>query len=131
MLSVNTDSVLRRQHGNLRVKPLTRKLSVLSVNTDSVLRLYTGFRVKGFRDSMFIFGAQKHGIYIVLGTFGEKRVLRFSSWLGWAPGGLPGAPSWLARGLRSPPGSILGDIFGDFRKILEGFSSVFLPAFFD
>ena len=39
----------------------------------------------------FFLGAKKHGIYSVLATFGEKRVLRFGSWLGWAPGGLPGA----------------------------------------
>ena len=44
-----------------------------------------------FHDSQVFFRAKKHGIYSVLATFGEKRVLRLSSWLGWAPGGLPGA----------------------------------------
>ena len=39
----------------------------------------------------FIFGAKKHGIYSVLATFGENKVSELSSWLGWAPGGLPGA----------------------------------------
>ena len=40
-------------------------------------------------------------------------------------------PTWLGRGVRRPQGSILGGIFDDFWKILEGFSHVFLHAFFD
>ena len=41
------------------------------------------------------------------------------------------APSCLARGLRSPPGVILGGIFGDFWEIFDGFPHGFLHAFFD
>ena len=39
----------------------------------------------------FFGGAKKHGIYSVLATFGENKVSKLGSWLGWAPGGLPGA----------------------------------------
>ena len=39
----------------------------------------------------FFSGAKKHGIYSVLATFGENKVSKLGSWLGWAPGGLPGA----------------------------------------
>ena len=59
-----------------------------------------------FHDSQVFFGAKKHGIYSVLATFGEKRVLRLSSWLGWAPGGLPGAilePFWRPGGTPEEP----------------------------
>ena len=62
----------------------------------------------------FIFGAKKHGIYSVLATFGEKRVLRLSSWLGWTPGGRPGAILEASGALRDRFREVFWMIFGCF-----------------
>ena len=67
----------------------------------------------------FIFRAKKLGIYSVLGTFGEKRVLRLSSWLGWAPGGLPGAILEASGALRDRFWEVFWMIFGCFLEVVR------------
>ena len=67
-----------------------------------------------------------------------KSIQNGSKMAPWRPlGGLWGhcgrlrAPSWLARGLRRPPGSVYGGILDAFLMIFEGFLHLSPPSFFD
>ena len=79
-------------------------------------------------DSQVYFWSQKAWYLQVLATFGEKRVLRLSSLLGWAPGGLPGAILEAFGALRDRFWEVFWMNFGWFLHVCR---MVFCSSFFD
>ena len=71
----------------------------------------------------FIFEPKKHGIYSVLATFGENKVSKLGSWLGWAPGGLPGVILEDSGALRDRFWVAFLRFFDDFGRFLAWFSA--------
>ena len=95
--------------GGPAARPLAVLVALAAIAVLAMLVRSLASRASRYMIARFLPGAKSTVIYMVLGTSAEKLVPQLGSWLGGAPGGLPGPileSFWDAFGVNlEPPGT--------------------------